>query len=327
MKKLIISILFTFCAVTMLQAQTKPLYRAFGFAGKDTVRVGEATVNAKGELLLNVGNYRGTLQLIPLNDDIASIRKHLGDLSNIKTQAAFDAAKAYVSDSLPFPALYTSGAWKEYIQQWVGFYANTSPNPEVFADVFVPVVRKVMERTLKQDKQTVVYLAKDLIDFFDQYGLDKAAAQVAAYSMGLDLADERLNALSGRLVTSIMLIGNSAVALDSLKNNDLKNTILIFYETGCSHCDEQLDEFKKHYSELQKKGYRVVSIAADMDETLFKTKAATLPWPDKLCDLKGFEGNNFMVYGVASTPIIYVTDKDGKVAGRYSRLSDIEVIK
>ncbi len=332
MKNLIITILLFIYPILLSQAQIKS-FRAIGYAGKDTTFISMATINAKGELTLQPGNYRGAIQLIPVNQYLENIRKHLSAIPNIRTQAAFESAKTYVSDTLSFDILYTSGLWKEYIQQWVGFYANTSPNPSVFSDAFVPVAKKVIERTIRQNPQIVIRLAKDLIDFFEQYALDNAAEKIAAYSFGLDLKDDKLQYLGMRLITASKIMDNPAPPLTGTENVKIEDfsskqpTLLLFYESGCEHCNIQIDELKKYYNDLIKKGYRIISLSSDKDEKVFEYYSKDFPWQDKLCDFKGFEGDNFKNYGVASTPTIYTVESNGTISGRYARLSDTGIVK
>jgi len=51
-----------------------------------------------------------------------------------------------------------------------------------------------------------------------------------------------------------------------------------------------------------------------------------LPWTEKLCDLKGFEGEYFKKYGVIGTPTIFVLDKDKTITGKYAHLSDANLL-
>ncbi|MDR2627889.1 MAG: redoxin domain-containing protein, partial [Dysgonamonadaceae bacterium] len=101
-----------------------------------------------------------------------------------------------------------------------------------------------------------------------------------------------------------------------------KNTLILFYETGCGNCHNELNALKKKYSLLTANQVSVVTISADVDGGVYEETAATFPWPDKLCDFKGFDGDNFRNYGIVGTPTLILTDKEGIVRGRYARLSE-----
>jgi hypothetical protein len=60
----------------------------------------------------------------------------------------------------------------------------------------------------------------------------------------------------------------------------------------------------------------------DKCKDVFEYTASGLPWSDKFCDFKGFDGENFRNYGIVGTPTFILTDDGGIVRGRYARLSE-----
>ncbi len=318
--KILISVVVMLCC-TLLHTNAQQNFNVYGFSGKDTLHLGTVTPDKKGILQLNLKEYKGAITITPVSEEYNDIVTHLEQIRLINSKELFDAARAYVADTLPFNTLYNSGKWQEYIQQWVGFYANTTRTPDDFAKAFVPEAKKVLDRTVFLYPKIASYLTRDLIDFFEQYGLDLAAQNIAAYSMGLDMGDNEPSEITARLLTASKLINSPAPAIPEVEN--LSSVILLFYETGCHNCDAQIAEFKNHYKDIQSKGYRVITISSDNDEAIYKAASGSFPWPEKLCDFESFEGKNFKNYGVASTPTIYQIDEKGIVVGRYAKLSDI----
>ncbi len=321
--KYLIFCLFFFCTgfVGLLAQQS---YIVKGFAGKDTLDLGTVIPDSKGKTQLELRDYNGLVILIPQSDAYQDIASHLAKIPSINSEATFNAAKAYVNDTLSFDVLYNSGMWREYIQNWVAFYAQTTQSADEFATVFVPVAKRVLDRIVPVHPKIASYLTHDLIEFFEQFGLDKAAEKIAAYSFGLNLEDAGHGEISARLLTASKIMNNPAPEIPGV--SDLKQIIVLFYETGCGNCNLQLDELKRHYNELQSRGYQIVTVSADNDERVYKYTADSFPWAMKVCDLKGFESEIFKKYGIASTPTIYVTDAEGKVTGRFARLSDTKII-
>lgn len=301
-------------------------YLIVGYAGKDTLHLGEAIPDRSGVLTMDLKQYKGSIKLVPQNEEYADIEKHLAKISQINSQETFEAAKAYANDTLRFEVLYRSGMWKEYVQHWVGFYAQSSKSPEEFASLFVPAARKALDRVVKSDSFVASILTRDLIEFFEQYNLTKAAEIIAAYSMGLEIKDGEHSDLTRRLVVSSKLMGGKAPALiekeNSLDVSDLGKTLLIFYESGCGSCEIQLNELKSRFSVLDKKGITVISISADNDERVYEFHSKDYPWQYKFCDYKGFGGDNFKTYGVVATPTIYVLDGTGTITGRYAKMEE-----
>ncbi|MDR0866326.1 MAG: thioredoxin family protein [Candidatus Symbiothrix sp.] len=103
--------------------------------------------------------------------------------------------------------------------------------------------------------------------------------------------------------------------------------LVIFYESGCGNCTIQLAELKKYYPVIRDKGFRIVSVSADEAENVYEYHSKDFPWEDKLCDYKGFEGENFLSFGVIGTPSIFIIDKDGIIQGRYGRIVDTGVLE
>jgi hypothetical protein len=66
-------------------------------------------------------------------------------------------------------------------------------------------------------------------------------------------------------------------------------------------------ELIKIHPKLNQLGVRVVSISTDNQKESFAKDKKNLPWsdPDKLCDLQGFSGKNFLDYGVMGTPTFF----------------------
>jgi len=81
----------------------------------------------------------------------------------------------------------------------------------------------------------------------------------------------------------------------------------------------------KEYKTLKAKGLKVISISTDTSEEVFKYHSEKFPWKDKLCDYKGFKGENFVRYGVFGTPTLYYIDKNGKVVDRKAKLEQIDI--
>jgi hypothetical protein len=98
--------------------------------------------------------------------------------------------------------------------------------------------------------------------------------------------------------------------------------LLVFYESGCNACENEMQQLKGNYPLLREKGYEVVSVAADKDEQVFRNTSEGFPWTAKYCDFQGFSGTDFRNFGVIGTPAFHVIDEQGVLQGRYARLYD-----
>ena len=101
--------------------------------------------------------------------------------------------------------------------------------------------------------------------------------------------------------------------------------ILIFFDSDCDHCRDEIGWLIKHYDEYSKKGYRIISIASDTQENNYQFYAATFPWDkaDRLCDFKGTAGINFKNFGIVGTPMIFVVNEKGVILGKYAKMKEM----
>jgi len=250
-------------------------------------------------------------------------------MKNIRTANGLENAKGFIRNDLDFPAIENTPMWKEYIQHWVAFYAQRGTSPDSFADNFVPQAKAVIDRIKGNNPKTAVHLSNDLIQFFDQYGLDDAAASVAAYAVDeIDAPESDFSVLIRRtLIASGLKKGAIAPSLSGLSDGVYKNTIIVFYETGCGNCDRELKLLADTYTQLKEQGYRIISVSGDLSEEVFQNNSKHFPWKDKLCDFNGFDGDSFKNYGIISTPVFYLTDNYGKVKGKYAKMKEIPTQK
>lgn len=249
----------------------------------------------------------------------------LPSLKHIRSLAELDIARKFIEQELDFYSIENTTLWKEYIQYWVAFYARPNITPEEFADEFLPVAKIVIDRTREEHSKTALHLSNDLIEFFDQYGLDNAAASIAAYATyGIDVPANEHSIIASRILTASRLEqGGIAPPITGMDDTIYPNTIIVFYDTGCGNCEWQMEQLTDNYEEITINGYRVISVSADNNEQIFQIKSKEFPWKDKLCDYMGMEGESFKKYGVISTPVFYLTDNKGKVKGKYTRIDKI----
>ncbi|GHT03694.1 hypothetical protein FACS189440_07160 [Bacteroidia bacterium] len=147
--------------------------------------------------------------------------------------------------------------------------------------------------------------------------------QIALSYENIDTLSPRLQRLLGTQKTRKGAPAPEIMGLTQPVNQAL---LVIFYESGCGHCQAQLAILKENYPAIRDQGVRVVTISADESQEVYEYHSKDFPWPDKLCDYKGFAGVNFINYGVLGTPGIYMIDKDGILLGRYGTILDTGVL-
>lgn len=109
------------------------------------------------------------------------------------------------------------------------------------------------------------------------------------------------------------------------KSNEVyTKTLLAFYDSDCASCVNEMFRLIVLYPQLREIGIRVVSIAADIEKKRYENGIKDFPWKDKLCDFKGFEGENFSNYNVVGSPSFYLLDRDNKLLGMFFAVGDVE---
>lgn len=241
------------------------------------------------------------------------IMGYMAELRKGSNKTMMDSFKlrSYLRNDLNMEALYHSGLWNHVISAVFGLYIDH----KYFGEDMVYALRRTTD--------PVVFnaLSQDLISICEQFGWSAAEDAIVGYLV----ESGRVTNPAGRMKMALELykvrIGTAA---PKVEGESLKNVLLVFHETGCHNCDEQMQLLRAFYKDIVNKGYDVVSVASDIDEEIFKNATAKLPWKRKYRDNDGFDGVNFRNYGVLGTPTMYMIDSEGKIAGRYARLQDIE---
>jgi Peroxiredoxin len=238
------------------------------------------------------------------NNDPANEEKYLDDMRH------------FISEELNMEYLYTSGLWNAIISQTFDLY----PDKTDFGNTMVTL----LERT--QSPKVFEQLATDLVTIVEQYNWTNAGEIIINYLV----ACERIQYPNVRLEIAFAMQkakkGSPAPNLSFDKKDLLKTpTILVFYETGCGSCENEMQQLKDNYEILKEKGYKVISVSADHDQSIFENTAKLFPWENKFCDGEGFEGENFKNYGVIGTPTFYIIE-NGIIQGRHARLQDTGVL-
>jgi len=223
--------------------------------------------------------------------------------------------RTFVRDSLDVESLYTSGLWFQTLNGLLALYDNGMPNHKDFiADM------SLLLKRCEQDK-TYMGLAEDLFAICESTGWNHMEEQLAHFIVN----DGRISNPTGRLKMLITLFkltkGSQAPAL-SQGELPAGRFLLVFYESGCGPCENEMQALRANYPLLKQKGVEVVSVSADRDKDVFNNTARLFPWTDKYCDLEGFNGINFKNYGVIGSPTFYLVDENKTIEGRYARLVD-----
>jgi len=235
------------------------------------------------------------------------------------------AEKNYVVENLNFRLLAKTPLYKDYIQYWVGSYQYYSSSREHYEQQLQADILKILARLARQKEETAANnLAKDLADFSFSMGFDNTVLEIVKYMQSIDSEFVSKNRNLSRMLTTVQLLEYKIPPkIVGLKENTYKNCLIIFMDSDCDHCQNEIDKIIKNYDNLTQHGIRVISIAADTNKERYEKYSKKFLWKDKLCDFKGMDGENFNNYGVVGTPVIFLTDKEGKIINSFFYFEDI----
>lgn len=248
------------------------------------------------------------LRTINFINEIGPRLYQAGDTTAIRTDLI-----RYIAEEVNVDYLYNSGLWNYLI----------SLSFELFPDK--ADFGKAMVNMLTRTSSLIVLeaFAHDLVTICEQFGWVDAEDLIVSYLVASERIPEPKGIVRKAFLVNKLKPGSKA---PEIKGQNLSNTLLFFYESGCDHCLMEIDAIKQHYTALQEKGIRVISISVDQDKTVFEYHSAGFPWPDKLCDFKGFEGEIVRNYSVLGTPTFYLIDKEGNILDRQAQLSRIRTL-
>ena len=234
-----------------------------------------------------------------------------------------NAEKEWAADSLNLNVLTSSGLWDEYFAEWIALYRRSTGSE--FDTKITEAAKRLLLRSSEQSPDMVKPLVRTLCEQLAASKDLAPAAAVAAYPHGFDLPGNTYSEIAERLLGALLLPGQQAPAIEGagpMPSPPPFATIVFFYETGCRTCGPIIEEMIGVYDILDSRHVRVITISSDMDPVKFADYAAAMPWPDKLCDLQGFAGDNFKRYRVASTPAMWVIDDKGIIVDRYGDIHE-----
>lgn len=257
-------------------------------------------------------------RFIEMNNFLQGIGSSLDQNETDKSQQYRD----FFRNKVNMEWLYTSNLWSPVISSWFTMHNNVIKNDNLLLED----AKAILERI--PSKPVYTAFADKLVFFMSKAGKDELVSSLGNYiaaSGKIENPGHNLLAAMGGPQT-----GMKAPELIWKEGNysfDKKQkTLLVFYETGCNNCDNEINLLIGNYQELQKKGYEVVTAASDVDPAEYQKNADRFPWKKKFSDFRGQAGYNFISFGVIGTPTIFVIDENGMITGRYARLADAHIL-
>ena len=225
------------------------------------------------------------------------------------------------------PNFKTSGLFKELIEGHYFLLENMGQNLDsVYAQMNTSTAYLI--KNLQKNDSLLNTVSETLFKYFEKRSLYPAAAHLATQMLSQNqgvLSTSLANTMQkykdlkvGAIAPDIQL--DASTTLSSLK----KPVLLVFGESGCTHCKKEALELVGYYDTWKaKKNIAVVYISLDADKEAFKTAYQNTPW-QTYCDYKGWDTQAVKDYFVNATPTYILLDKDLKILVHPRSLAQVD---
>ncbi len=262
---------------------------------------------------------------------IVNLTMGIGTIITADEKAKANNINDFMVNELDYAALYTSNHWGGVINNWVQLQTMVFKDDTKLLQDAKIILHRLPSDIIYTD--FVVNLTKELSKIGKDHILEALTSDIKN-SKRLTHYDGVLNIyqqdLSGKAPDLTIVSFEGAKELNKSKTSLIKTselnskfTLLVFYRSGCGPCEETMKGLVDNFKKMTSKGFRIITIAADTDEKVFKDTSTPLPWSDKYCDFEGAKGINFKNYAVIGTPTIYLIDSIGKILSKIATISEV----
>jgi thiol-disulfide isomerase/thioredoxin len=209
------------------------------------------------------------------------------------------------------------------------FHINYSQRKEMQKQLYKEAIDHLLklpkQATLKRD--LIAVLIKDFLSLEEvgmvKYLLEKHFSILPVELQDNDFKKETLAKLAlsiGGLAPEIEW-EEKGVKQQLSKLNTAKKTIVVFWSTGCSHCQRELPEMYQYLK--NKKNTAVVAVALEDKAKKWKKTIKHFNGWYHVLGLDKWENNIARSYDVVGTPTYFVLDADKKILAKPSKLKDL----
>jgi thioredoxin-related protein len=222
----------------------------------------------------------------------------------------------------------------QIVWNYLYHYKMDSLNNQRQQQQLIKGLEKLMPNLLA-DKDLANQLIEYLSQSFEKIGMTDLvlylserylASQTCETPQQLYTLQEKINTLK------LLQIGMQApnIVMDSIQtNSDLYHiaspyTLLLFWESNCSHCQQLVPELKDFYLKQSTKQLEILAISLDTnkDEYLSYIIKNNLSWIN-YADLKGWESSIIKQYAISGTPTMILLDKGKKIIAKPLTLTEL----
>lgn len=260
---------------------------------------------------------------------IVNLTMGIGTIITLDEKEKANNINDFIVNELDFASLYTSNHWGGVINNWVQLQTMAIKDDSQLVQNAKTILNRLPSNAIYTD--FVTNLTKELTKagkdkvLGDLFMDIKNSNRLLNFKGVLDIYQQDLTGKAPDLIVTTPLgkAGERSTTVINMATFHSKYTLVLFYKSGCGPCEETMVDLKYNYKDLVAKGFRIIAISADTDETVFKNSSSEYPWTDTYCDFEGANGVNFKNYAVIGTPTMYILDDKGMIKTRVATVQEL----
>jgi thiol-disulfide isomerase/thioredoxin len=106
-----------------------------------------------------------------------------------------------------------------------------------------------------------------------------------------------------------------------------KVVLVLFWDTQCKPCTEDLPQLRALYEQYHDRGFEILGVNLDLvkDDVKPYLTEHRVNWP-QIYEPGGFEGEPALSYGIISLPTMFLVDQEGRVLHRSASITDLKTL-
>lgn len=209
---------------------------------------------------------------------------------------------------------------------YLSLFQNEANSQEELEDFMLMGVDTVLMRA-SVNQQIYEFLVDFLIGGFESIGFDKGLEHIAnasALDQFCENTERKLKLENKMELIKKLAIGQPAPDFSTtdingevivLKDIVAKKTILVFWASWCPHCEQIMPVIDSYYKGRDDVKVIAISIDESKDQLMKSLEETGYDWIN-VGELKGWDGDIVLEYGIVATPSVFVLDENKVIIGK-----------
>lgn len=226
-----------------------------------------------------------------------------------------------IQDSL----ILRSRQLNQFMARYMALWGSMVTSEEVKDSIFVLAGQLACSMVSVGHPKIYGWMVDYFYNGYEQYGIDEGIRMLNSHSVQPHCMTAKKQEIERRLeglkhikvggIAPPVSFKNGLKVCEYKPHKDKSYGLMIFYESGCWHCKQFLEELKEWYSyDVNHVWFDVAGFAFDEEKGTWEKNMAdlSLPWTDHWVE-GGINSELANSYYLLSTPVIYIVDHNMKI--------------